>query len=97
MSVATETTATVRLEIVITDEQKEMFECAARIEGMTLEEFVISVLEVESENIIRGPQPPLKPLSPQAYKQLVDALENPPEPNERLREAYRRYQALVGE
>jgi uncharacterized protein (DUF1778 family) len=97
MTVAIESEQKVHLDLEITLEQKEMFECAAGLEGLTLEEFVVSVLEVQSENIIRGPQPPHKPLSPQAYKQLVDALENPPEPNERLREAYGRYQALVGE
>ena len=91
MSVATETTPIVHLDITITTEQKEMYECAAGIEGMTLEEFVISVLDVHAENVIRGPQEPLKPLSPRAYVQLMEAIETPPEPSEELRARYRRY------
>jgi uncharacterized protein (DUF1778 family) len=91
MSVATETEAKVRLEIVITDEQRDRFECAAGIEGLPLEAFVIAALEVHAENVILGPQEPMRALSPRAYVQLMDAIDNPAEPSEELRARYRRY------
>jgi uncharacterized protein (DUF1778 family) len=95
MSIATE--QKIRREIEMTADQKEMIEYAASLQGLTLEKFIITTLEVVAENVIRGAQAPLKPLSPRAYEQLLDALENPVEPSDELKERYRRYLKRLGQ
>jgi uncharacterized protein (DUF1778 family) len=91
VGVEIETTPTIRLDVAITAEQEEMFECAAGTDGLTLEMFIVFVLEVHAENVIRGPQELPKPQSPWAYGHLWEATENPAEPSEELRARYRRY------
>jgi uncharacterized protein (DUF1778 family) len=91
VGVKIETTPTIRLDVAITAEQEEMFECAASMDGLTLDLLVDSVLEVHAENVIRGPQEPPMPLSPWAHGQLWEATENPAAPSEGLRARNRRY------
>jgi uncharacterized protein (DUF1778 family) len=85
--------ATERLEARVSREQKEVFQRAAELHGITLTDFVIGALQeaavrtVEDHNVIR--------LAVEDQKTFIDALMSPPVPNEALRRAARRYRKLV--
>lgn len=78
-----------RLEARISLEQKELFQRAATLQGRTLTDFVLAsvheaaVRTIESMETIR--------LNREDSLAFAEALLNPPEPNERLRAAARRY------
>lgn len=94
MSVAT---SQAQLVLDLSPEQRDLFSWAASNQGLTLEEFAIALLEAASEDAIRGNHDAAVRISPRAYRQLLEALDNPPEPNENLRAAFERYRKLVGE
>jgi uncharacterized protein (DUF1778 family) len=94
MSVAT---SQEQLVLELSAEQKNVFSWAAGKQGLTLEEFTIALLEAAAEDIIRGNHNPTIHVSPRAYRQLLEALDNPLEPNENLKAAFERYRKLVGE
>jgi uncharacterized protein (DUF1778 family) len=91
------TTKQERLEITITAEQKKLFTWVASTYGQTIEEFVISVLETVAEDAIRGPAQAAVRVSPRAYQQLLEMIDNPGELNEHLRAAFERYREEFGE
>jgi uncharacterized protein (DUF1778 family) len=82
-----------RLEARVTREQKELFQRAADIEGRSLSDFLVKSLTEAAEKAIRDRH--VMHLTAQETEQFFDALLNPPEPNERLREAARLYRELV--
>jgi uncharacterized protein (DUF1778 family) len=94
MSVAT---SHAQLVLDLSPEQSDLFSWAASTQGMTLEEFAIALLEAAAEDMVRGNDNATVLVSPRAYRQLLEALDNPPEPNENLRAAFERYRQLVGE
>jgi uncharacterized protein (DUF1778 family) len=94
MSVAT---GQAHLVLDLSDEQRELFSWAASKQGLTLEEFAIALLEAAAEDMIRGDDSATVRISSRAYRQLLEALDSPPEPNENLRAAFERYRKLVGE
>jgi len=78
-----------RVEARVTSEQKELLERAAALEGRSMTDFIItSAQEAAADTIARHE---LLQLSPQDQRAFVDALLNPPVPNEALRAAAARY------
>ena len=83
-----------RLEARITAEQKALIQRAADLQGRTLTDFVIASVQdaarrtIEDMEVIR--------LNAADSRAFAEALLAPPKPNRALREAAKRYRALVG-
>ena len=84
-----------RLGARLTAEQTALLQRAADISGRSLTEFVISSAQAAAEQTIRTHQ--VIELSTRASEQLVNALLNPPPPNERLRAAAARHWPSTGQ
>jgi len=84
-----------RLEARVPREQKKFFQHAAELRGVTLTDFVIGALQeaatkaVEDHTMIK--------LAAEEQKIFVDALMNPPAPNEALQQAAERYRRMVAQ
>ncbi len=78
-----------RIEARVSSEQKELFERAAALAGVTLTDFTISTLNRAAINVIQ--EHTIINLSVRNQRTFVDALMNPPEPNEALRKAAKAY------
>jgi uncharacterized protein (DUF1778 family) len=78
-----------RIEARVSPEQKELFERAAAIEGVTLTDFAISSMQRAAARVVQ--EHTIMELSVRNQRVFVEALQNPPEPNEVLREAARAY------
>lgn len=85
---------TERLEARITPEQKAVFLRAAQLQGRTLTDFVIASLHEAAVRTIEEMQ--MIRLSSEDSRVFAEALLNPPSPNEKLREAARRYLETMG-
>lgn len=83
-----------RLEARVTSEQKNMFQRAAAIKGQSLTEFVITTLQERASQVVK--EHDIIVLSDKDREVFFDALLNPPEPNEKLREAVRKKQEILG-
>ncbi len=83
-----------RLEARVTPEQKALFEQAASLQGCSLTDFIVRSAQAAAEETLRSQQ---IVLSARDSALLVEALLNPPEPNEHLRAAFRRHHELLGE
>ncbi len=82
-----------RLEARITPEQKDLFTRAAAINGLTLTSFVIASAQEKAVTTVRDYE--AITLSDNDRKVFVDALLNPPEPSEALRDAARLHKQRV--
>lgn len=80
---------TERLEARITSAQKEILQRAAEIEGRSLTDFVVSSAQATARRVIQEHE--ILVLSANDREVFVNALLNPPAPNEKLRKAARRY------
>src|SRR5438270_13051330 len=80
-----------RLDLRIAPERKDLLKRAAALRRQSLTDFVISSAEKEAEATIRAQQ--TMTLSDRDSAAFVDALLNPPEPNDALRAAARRYRS----
>ncbi|MFZ1074770.1 MAG: DUF1778 domain-containing protein [Minisyncoccia bacterium] len=82
-----------RLEARITDEQRQLFQRAADLQGRSLSDFVISTVHekamqtIESMEIIR--------LNASESLKMAEAIFNPREPSPHLRKAAKRYLATI--
>lgn len=92
---ATATTKRERLEARITAEQKALFQRAADLSGRSLTDFVVASVQAAAQEVVHRHD--VIALSPRDSLRFVEALLNPPEPNERLRAAARRHRAFTGE
>jgi uncharacterized protein (DUF1778 family) len=82
-----------RLEARITPDQKRLIERAAQLRGTTVTEFVVaSALQAAADTIEHFE---VLTLREQARKVFVNAILNPPLPNETTRAAARRYKAQL--
>ena len=77
----------------VTPEQKTLFERAAALQGLSLADFLVQNAQAAAEVVIRNRE--IITLSPRDTAVLVEALLNPPPPNEALRAALQRHRALV--
>lgn len=78
-----------RLEARITAEQKEHLLDAAALQGKTLTAFVVDAAQAAADETIERHR--VIKLSRAASIQFLEALANPPGPNERLRAAFDDY------
>jgi uncharacterized protein (DUF1778 family) len=81
-----------RIEARVSLKQKRLFERAAAIEGVTLTDFAISSMQRAATSAIQGYT--MIELSERNQRTFVDALMNPPEPNEALRKAAKAYSRI---
>ncbi len=88
-------TKTERLEARITPEQKALFQRAADLSGRSLTDFIVGSLQAAAEETIRSHQ--IIRLTAEDSAAFVDALLNPPPPNEHLQDAFKRHRDLLGE
>jgi len=83
-----------RLEARVTKDQKDLIERAAAIQGRSITDFVLSSVQDAAHKAIEDHQR-IK-LSIRDAEAFVEALLNPPEPNDHLRESVRRYRQATG-
>jgi uncharacterized protein (DUF1778 family) len=81
-----------RIEARVSPEQKELFERAAAIGGVTLTNFAISTMYRAATSVVQ--EHTTIELSVRNQRAFVEALRNPPEPNEALREAAKAYMRM---
>jgi uncharacterized protein (DUF1778 family) len=87
--VRSEARSDARIEARVSQEQKELYDRAAAIEGITLTAFAISTMNRAATNVIQEHTNMV--LSVRNQQTFVDSLMNPPEPNEALRKAAKAY------
>lgn len=83
-----------RMHLRLDARAKRKLERAAAYEEITVSEFVLANALAAAERIIDSHEKIT--LQAADWDAFYDALVNPPEPNERLREAARRYRERVG-
>lgn len=76
-----------------TADQKNRFEVAAALQGLSLVDFLIASAEESATKILR--ESTMIQLNGQARTDFISALSNPPEPNKKLRELAERYSRNV--
>jgi len=81
-----------RIEGRVSPKQKRLFERAAAIEGVTLTDFAISSMQRAASSAIQ--EYTRMALSERNQRAFVEALTNPPEPNQALREAAKAYRKM---
>lgn len=84
-----------RLEARLTSDQKQRIQYAADLSGRSLTDFVVNALEEAASETIRE-HTDIR-LTTEDSIRFVEALLSPPEPNESLRLATRRYREIFGE
>lgn len=89
-STAKKTSKQSRLEARISEVLKQKLERAAAIRGLTLSSFVVRSMEQVAADVIREHEQ--RELSESAQHAFFEALVNPPEPNEKMIAAAKRYQ-----
>lgn len=83
-----------RIDVRISKEQKDLFKYASELSGFkSLTEFVVFCIKSESNRIINDNNKILKSIEDK--KIFVDALLNPPAPNDKLKKAYSTYKEFV--
>ena len=90
---ATSAVQRARLEARVSAEQKALFERAAALQGVSLTDFLVQSAQAAAEATIRSRE--TLALTARDTAVLVEALLNPPPPNEALRRALARHQAEV--
>ena len=83
-----------RLEARISHEQKALFQQAAMLSTRTLSEFVVASAQEAATRIIEEHE--TIRLTREDQIRFVQALLNPPEPNDRLRQASVQYRTMTG-
>lgn len=78
-----------RLDARVTREEKELIEAAANLRGTSYSDFVRMAVKEAAMNTIREYES--LTLAEKSRKIFIEALLNPPKPNERARAAARRY------
>jgi uncharacterized protein (DUF1778 family) len=78
-----------RLEARVTSDQRELIERAACVQGRTVTDFVVSALQEAAKRAIADHT--VWKLTLEQQKVFMDALTEPPAPNQKLREAYKRF------
>ncbi|MBW4507617.1 MAG: DUF1778 domain-containing protein [Scytonematopsis contorta HA4267-MV1] len=89
-----ERSKTERLEARLSKEQKELFQHAADILGLTLTDFVISSLQTAAKQAIQEHE--IMILSRRDQEVFVEALLNSPAPSVKLRTAAQLYKQKMG-
>jgi uncharacterized protein (DUF1778 family) len=77
-----------RLEARVTPDQKELIERAACVQGQTVTDFVAGALQEAAKQAIT--EHTVWKLTQRQQQVFIGALLDPPAPNQKMREAYRR-------
>ncbi|MGH2559790.1 MAG: DUF1778 domain-containing protein [Thermomicrobiales bacterium] len=85
------------ITVKITAEQKELFQRAAAVQRLTLNEFIVATLNAEADDILFAYPGVVTQVSSEEYERIIDRLDEPGEPSERLRAAFQRYRDVFGE
>ncbi|HMD47992.1 MAG TPA: DUF1778 domain-containing protein [Bryobacteraceae bacterium] len=85
--------ATARLEARVTPELKQLIEQAAELEGRSITDFIVASTQSAAKQVIQERE--LLKLGARDREVFVQALMNPPKPNEKLRQAFRRYRETI--
>jgi uncharacterized protein (DUF1778 family) len=93
MTTTTDPKSPARLEARISKETKALVQKAADLEGRTLTDFVVASVQAAAYRVIEQHQT-LK-LSIEDSEAFVDAILNPPKPNEALKSAALRYKQTM--
>jgi uncharacterized protein (DUF1778 family) len=91
---ATKTEPIARIEARITPELKAMFQTAADIENITLCEFLVKSAREAADSTISNHS--VLKLSAEGSRAFADAILNPKEPNQKLKDAAIRYKQEFG-
>jgi uncharacterized protein (DUF1778 family) len=83
-----------RLEARVSAETKALCQEAATIQGQSLTDFIVGSAVESARRVLREKE--LIELTQRDRIAFVDSLLNPPLPNQRLREAARRYEQVFG-
>ncbi|MCY7368481.1 MAG: DUF1778 domain-containing protein [Chamaesiphon sp.] len=83
-----------RIEARISPELKAMFQTAADIENITLSEFLTKSAREAAQDIISNHK--VLKLSAEDSRAFADAILNPKEPNEALKQAMKRHKQELG-
>jgi uncharacterized protein (DUF1778 family) len=87
-----ERTEKARFDARLTQQQKQLFEQAAAAAGFkTLSDFVLQAAQEKATAVLSQQQQMV--LSAEAQKRFFDLIENPPEPNEYLKAAWKEYRS----
>ncbi|MFZ0956888.1 MAG: DUF1778 domain-containing protein [Candidatus Sulfotelmatobacter sp.] len=81
-----------RIEARVSLKQKQLFERAAEIEGVTLTDFAISSMQRAAVSALQ--EHTRMELSERNQRAFIEALMNPPAPNEALRKAAKAYSRM---
>ena len=84
-----------RLEARVDAEIKARWQQAADLQGITLTDFIITSLQESASKIIQQHQ--TMKLSKKDTIAFVDAILNPPQPNENLIAAAKEYKKIIGD
>ena len=79
-----------RLEARVSAALKKLFQKAAYLEGTTLTEFVVNAVHNAAKRVIQDHD--VITLGERDREVFIKTLLNPPEPNQKLRHAFERYQ-----
>lgn len=83
-----------RLDARVTREEKEVIETAANLRGISYSDFVRTAVREAALNTIRDYEE--LSLSQESRKVFVEALLNPPKPNEKAMAAVKRFKREIG-
>jgi len=78
-----------RLEARVTQEQKKLIERAAKLEGRSITDFLVTSAQAAARSVIHERE--ILTLSSRGRKVFIDAILSPTEPNQKLRRAARLY------
>jgi uncharacterized protein (DUF1778 family) len=93
MATATHPKPMARLEARVSPETKALLQKAADLEGRTLTDFIVASVQAEAQRVIKQYQ--ALALSLEDSEAFVDALLNPPKPNDLLKAAALRYKQVM--
>lgn len=81
-----------RIDLRLSDEDKNMIEEAAAMSNQTITQFMVASASERAAEVIEQHRRLI--LNEESWNQVMDAISNPPAPNERLKRAARRLQDM---
>ncbi len=81
-----------RIDLRLTDEDKDLIEEAAAMTNQTITQFMVNSASERAAEVIEQHRRLI--LNEDSWKRVMGALDNPPEPNDRLKRAARRLQNM---
>ncbi|MBS1204517.1 MAG: toxin-antitoxin system, antitoxin component [Proteobacteria bacterium] len=81
-----------RIDLRLTDEDKKMIEEAAAMTNQTVTQFLVNSASERAAEVIEQHRRLI--LSVESWNRVMDAIENPPAPNDKLKRAAKRLQNM---